>query len=256
MRFPYPLTWFSLVLLVRYATRVYSAGLSGRGGYTPTPVISHAILSYNKGRTKGLADGVVITPSHNPPDNGGFKYNPPNGGPADTDITKGIQDRANDILRGGAGNDSLDGGNGNDNLDGGVAEPVDDLPGPVDPDVPERLLESGRCHDDGSAGVVLGRHGGNTPVMGACAGARGTAVATVQGDGVVVYDCDTQSKTRSWAVGRVPSVNPRCFKFRSRSRQLVVLSGPAISTARIWRRPSQLMPMATSTPKPWMPTAP
>ena len=57
------------------------------GGYTPTPVISHAILSYNKGRTSGLADGVVITPSHNPPEDGGYKYNPPHGGPADTDVT-------------------------------------------------------------------------------------------------------------------------------------------------------------------------
>ena len=67
-------------------------------GYTPTPVISHAILTYNKGRTSGLADGVVITPSHNPPDDGGFKYNPPEGGPADTTTTKTIQDRANQIL--------------------------------------------------------------------------------------------------------------------------------------------------------------
>ena len=67
-------------------------------GYTPTPVISHAILSYNRGRTEGLADGVVITPSHNPPDNGGFKYNPPNGGPADGDATGWIADRANELL--------------------------------------------------------------------------------------------------------------------------------------------------------------
>lgn len=68
------------------------------GGYTPTPVISHAILSHNKGRTEGLADGVVITPSHNPPDNGGFKYNPPNGGPADTDVTSWIANRANELI--------------------------------------------------------------------------------------------------------------------------------------------------------------
>ena len=68
------------------------------GGFTPTPVISHAILSYNKDRSEGLADGVVITPSHNPPDNGGFKYNPPNGGPADTDATGWIADRANELL--------------------------------------------------------------------------------------------------------------------------------------------------------------
>jgi len=71
------------------------------GEFTPTPAISHAILVHNRGRTSGLADGIVITPSHNPPDNGGFKYNPPNGGPADTDITGGIQDRANALLAGG-----------------------------------------------------------------------------------------------------------------------------------------------------------
>jgi len=70
------------------------------GGYTPTPVISHAILTYNKDRSEGLADGVVITPSHNPPDNGGFKYNPPHGGPADTDATGWIANRANELLAG------------------------------------------------------------------------------------------------------------------------------------------------------------
>ncbi len=67
-------------------------------GYTPTPALSHAVLVYNQGRTAGLADGIVITPSHNPPADGGFKYNPPNGGPADTAATKWIQDRANAIL--------------------------------------------------------------------------------------------------------------------------------------------------------------
>ncbi|MBI5565133.1 MAG: alpha-D-glucose phosphate-specific phosphoglucomutase [Chloroflexi bacterium] len=70
-------------------------------GYTPTPVISHAILAYNRNRSAELADGVVITPSHNPPDDGGFKYNPPSGGPADTTVTKIIQTRANEILAGG-----------------------------------------------------------------------------------------------------------------------------------------------------------
>jgi phosphoglucomutase len=70
-------------------------------GYTPTPVISHAILTFNAGRTSGLADGVVITPSHNPPSDGGFKYNPPAAGPADTSITRIIQDRANQILEDG-----------------------------------------------------------------------------------------------------------------------------------------------------------
>ncbi len=70
-------------------------------GYTPTPALSHAILSYNRGRAKGLADGIVITPSHNPPADGGFKYNPPNGGPADTAATKTIENRANELLRAG-----------------------------------------------------------------------------------------------------------------------------------------------------------
>ncbi len=67
-------------------------------GYTPTPVISHAILTHNRGRAEHLADGVVITPSHNPPDDGGFKYNPPHGGPAETSVTKWIETRANDLL--------------------------------------------------------------------------------------------------------------------------------------------------------------
>lgn len=77
---------------VRYET--------GRG-FTPTPLVSHAILSYNQGRGEALADGIVITPSHNPPQDGGFKYNPPSGGPADTNVTKAIQDRANQLLQDG-----------------------------------------------------------------------------------------------------------------------------------------------------------
>src|SRR5215475_6950633 len=70
-------------------------------GYTPTPALSNAILRYNRGREAGLADGIVITPSHNPPEDGGFKYNPPNGGPADTVATKWIEGRANEMLAGG-----------------------------------------------------------------------------------------------------------------------------------------------------------
>jgi phosphoglucomutase len=70
-------------------------------GFTPTPVVSHAILTYNRGRSQGLADGIVITPSHNPPRSGGFKYNPPHGGPADTQVTKWIEERANAFLAGG-----------------------------------------------------------------------------------------------------------------------------------------------------------
>ncbi len=72
-----------------------------RDGYTPTPAVSLAILAYNEGRSDGLADGIVVTPSHNPPEDGGFKYNPPDGGPAGAQITSGIQDRANELLRGG-----------------------------------------------------------------------------------------------------------------------------------------------------------
>src|SRR5690242_12689976 len=68
-------------------------------GFTPTPAISRAILVYNRGRTDRLADGIVITPSHNPPEDGGFKYNPPNGGPAESDVTGWIQTRANTLLR-------------------------------------------------------------------------------------------------------------------------------------------------------------
>src|SRR5437899_7808972 len=70
-------------------------------GVTPTPVISRAILVYNRKRKKHLADGIVITPSHNPPEDGGFKYNPTNGGPADTDVTRWIEGRANELLRAG-----------------------------------------------------------------------------------------------------------------------------------------------------------
>src|SRR5262245_40248792 len=72
-------------------------------GFTPTPVISRAILVYNRNRKAHLADGIVITPSHNPPADGGFKYNPPNGGPADTDVTRWVERRANELLRDGTG---------------------------------------------------------------------------------------------------------------------------------------------------------
>jgi phosphoglucomutase len=93
---------FASALEVLAANRV-EVMISAGDEYTPTPAVSHAILTYNRGRKTGLADGIVITPSHNPPDNGGFKYNPPNGGPADSDVTKWIEGRANDLLRSGAG---------------------------------------------------------------------------------------------------------------------------------------------------------
>jgi phosphoglucomutase len=106
--------------------------------YTPTPAVSHAILTYNRGRTEALADGIVVTPSHNPPYDGGFKYNPPNGGPADTDATNAIAKRANEILRnGGSGVKrvpmarALQSVQRHDYLD----SYVDDLPNVVDVDV-------------------------------------------------------------------------------------------------------------------------
>ena len=89
----------------RTAIEVFSGNgidvrIQAGGGYTPTPAVSFAILTHNAGRTGGRADGVVITPSHNPPEDGGFKYNPPSGGPADTSTTRRIQDRANALLQG------------------------------------------------------------------------------------------------------------------------------------------------------------
>jgi len=90
---------FGTALEVFAANGVETVIQDGRG-YTPTPAVSHAILAYNRGRSDGLADGVVITPSHNPPEDGGFKYNPPTGGPAGGDVTGPVQRRANEILEG------------------------------------------------------------------------------------------------------------------------------------------------------------
>lgn len=84
-----------------FAANEVTVLIDSADGYTPTPAVSHAILAHNRGRTSGLADGVVVTPSHNPPADGGFKYNPPNGGPAGSEATSWIQDRANDIIAGG-----------------------------------------------------------------------------------------------------------------------------------------------------------
>ncbi|HEY8031612.1 MAG TPA: phosphoglucomutase (alpha-D-glucose-1,6-bisphosphate-dependent), partial [Methylocella sp.] len=81
-----------------FAANDVNVMIDQRDGYTPTPVISHAILTYNKDRKSGFADGIVITPSHNPPEDGGFKYNPPNGGPADTNVTTWIERTANALL--------------------------------------------------------------------------------------------------------------------------------------------------------------
>ncbi|MEV6501899.1 phosphoglucomutase (alpha-D-glucose-1,6-bisphosphate-dependent) [Streptomyces prunicolor] len=84
-----------------FAANEVTVLIDSADGYTPTPAVSHAILAHNRGRTSGLADGVVVTPSHNPPGDGGFKYNPPNGGPAGSEITSWIQDRANEIIASG-----------------------------------------------------------------------------------------------------------------------------------------------------------
>jgi phosphoglucomutase len=91
---------FASAIEVLAANGVETRIQAGRG-YTPTPVVSHAILTYNRGRESGLADGIVITPSHNPPDNGGFKYNPPEGGPADDETTSWIERRANALIEDG-----------------------------------------------------------------------------------------------------------------------------------------------------------
>src|SRR5271166_3950838 len=105
--------------------------------YTPTPAVSHAILTYNRGRTEALADGIVVTPSHNPPPDGGFKYNPPNGGPAETDATNAIAKRANEVLRSGESAKrtplarALQTAQRHDYMD----SYVDDLPNVVDVDV-------------------------------------------------------------------------------------------------------------------------
>jgi phosphoglucomutase len=89
----------ALEVLAAHGVQAYIARDDPRTAYTPTPVISYSILSHNRGRQAGLADGIVITPSHNPPTDGGFKYNPPSGGPADVDVTGQVQDRANQLLR-------------------------------------------------------------------------------------------------------------------------------------------------------------
>lgn len=102
-----PATWTALTVLVANGVDVR---VDSRDGYTPTPALSHAILVANRrpGAADRLADGIVVTPSHNPPDDGGFKYNPPNGGPADTDVTRWIEDEANRLLAG-SGSDGVAG---------------------------------------------------------------------------------------------------------------------------------------------------
>ncbi|HWG05430.1 MAG TPA: phosphoglucomutase, partial [Beijerinckiaceae bacterium] len=88
---------FASALEVLVANNVETM-IDANGAYTPTPAVSHAILTYNRGRKRGLADGIVVSPSHNPPDEGGFKYNPANGGPADVDVTGFIEKTANEFI--------------------------------------------------------------------------------------------------------------------------------------------------------------
>ena len=83
------------------AARGVEVMIDAQGGYTPTPVVSHAILTHNRGRSRGRADGIVVTPSHNPPPDGGFKYNPPHGGPAESQVTAWIEEKANALLTSG-----------------------------------------------------------------------------------------------------------------------------------------------------------
>jgi phosphoglucomutase len=133
-----PATWPALQVLVANGVDVR---IDSRDGYTPTPALSHAILRANRGRDawRHLADGIVVTPSHNPPADGGFKYNPPNGGPADADVTTWIQDEANRILAG-SGADGVAGIGRVEREDAAAAATpydflgayVDDLPGVVD----------------------------------------------------------------------------------------------------------------------------
>ena len=147
-------------------------------GVTPTPVISRAILTWNHGRKSHLADGIVITPSHNPPEDGGFKYNPPNGGPADTDVTRWIQQRANELLaakNGDVKRVAIRGG----------AQGVDDPSGGSRRSVRGRI-ERGR------------RHGGH-PRRGRhdrCRPARRRVAALLAGDRRAATACRSRSSTR------------------------------------------------------------
>ena len=147
-------------------------------GVTPTPVISRAILVHNRGRTQRLADGIVVTPSHNPPEDGGFKYNPPNGGPADTDVTRWIENRANELLRAGQPRREAHAARQRHarprprTQDDFVLPYVEDLRNVIDMDVdPRRRLEARRRSAGRRRGALLGadqrrlraRHHGREP---------------------------------------------------------------------------------------------
>ncbi|MEB3982002.1 phosphoglucomutase (alpha-D-glucose-1,6-bisphosphate-dependent) [Mycobacterium sp. 663a-19] len=165
--------------------------------YTPTPAVSHAILTYNRGRTDALADGIVVTPSHNPPSDGGFKYNPPNGGPADTDATNAIAKRANEILRGGSGVKrvplarALRTARRHDYLD----SYVDDLPNVVDVDVIRKAGVRIGADPLGGASVdywaaIAERHGLDLTVVNPVVDATWRFM-TLDHDGKIRMDCSS-----------------------------------------------------------------
>ena len=163
-------------------------------GFTPTPVISHAILNYNRGRKDALADGIVITPSHNPPEDGGFKYNPPNGGPADTDVTGWIQNRANDLLR--AGNQDVQRANRAFAHERDLIGPyVDDLKNVIDMDAIEASgLKIGVDPLGGASvaywGPIADRYGLNLTVVNKKVDPQ-FGFMTVDHDGKIRMDCSS-----------------------------------------------------------------
>ena len=177
--------------------------------YTPTPAVSHAILTYNRGRTEGLADGIVVTPSHNPPPDGGFKYNPPNGGPADTDATNVIAKRANEILRnGGSGVKrvplarALKTARRHDYLDAYV----DDLPNVVDVDIIRKAgVRIGADPLGGASvdywGAIAERHNLDLTVVNPLVDATWRFM-TLDHDGKIRMDCSSPNAMASLIANR------------------------------------------------------
>ncbi|MEZ0357816.1 phosphoglucomutase (alpha-D-glucose-1,6-bisphosphate-dependent) [Mycobacterium sp. SA01] len=177
--------------------------------YTPTPAVSHAILTFNRGLSSGLADGIVVTPSHNPPRDGGFKYNPPNGGPADTDATGAIAKRANEILRGGLADvkrvplaRALQSAQRHDYLDAYVA----DLPNVVD--IHAIRAEKIRIGADplGGAsvdywGAIAERHGLDLTVVNPLVDATWRFM-TLDTDGKIRMDCSSPNAMASLIANR------------------------------------------------------
>jgi phosphoglucomutase len=168
------------------------------GGFTPTPAVSHAILAHNHSRAAGLADGVVITPSHNPPKDGGFKYNPPNGGPADTDATKWIAGRANELLAAkleGVQRRSLDAVRGDLGKYDFMGVYVDDLPAVVDLDaIRDAGIRIGADPMGGASvaywGAIAERHGLDLTVVNPKVDPQ-FGFMTLDWDGKIRMDCSS-----------------------------------------------------------------